>query len=117
MRTLILTLAAATALTAGSASAQAYGRHNNDWMSINQRQQMLDQRIDQGTRSGQLTRSEARRLRTEFRRIARLEARYRSHGLSSWERADLDRRFDALQAQIRFERRDGDRTYGYNTRR
>ena len=64
-------------------------------------------------RRGQLTRGEAYRLRREFQRIAYLENRYRANGLSSWERADLDRRFDALSAQIRFERRDGDR-YGYN---
>ena len=40
--------------------------------------------------------------------LARLEARYRRDGLSQWERADLDRRFDRLSAQIRYERRDRD---------
>jgi len=44
----------------------------------------------------------------EFHDIARLEARYRVNGLSNWERADLDRRFDRLDAQIRFERHDRD---------
>lgn len=123
-KTLILTLAAATALTAGAASAQRYDdgyrgdryeeRLDRDaWMPINHRQQQLDHRIDMGVRNGQLTRAEAYRLRGEYRRIAYLESRYRRNGLSSWERADLDRRFDALSAQIRYERRDGDR-YGYN---
>jgi len=127
MKTVVIALAAATALSTlgvGAASAQpgyAYGQRYErpydrgaQWLSINERQARLDQRIDRGLRSGQLTRNEAYRLRSEFRRIAYLENRYRSNGLSSWERADLDRRFDALSAQIRFERRDGDR-YGYNT--
>ena len=78
------------------------------WQSINQRQAHLDRRIDQGVRNGQLSRREAVRLRAEFNQIARLEARYRRDGLSQWERADLDRRFDRLSAQIRYERRDRD---------
>lgn len=78
------------------------------WQSINQRQANLDRRIDQGVRNGQLSRREAVRLRAEFNNIARLEARYRRDGLTQWERADLDRRFDRLSAQIRYERRDGD---------
>ena len=131
MKTLVTALAAATALTAvgaGVATAQPYGyaygqryerpydrtyERDGQWMSINERQARLDRRIDRGLRTGELTRNEAWRLRNEFRRIAYLESRYRMNGLSAWERADLDRRFDALSAQIRFERRDGDR-YGYN---
>ncbi len=129
MKTLAIALAAATVMTAGAAAAQPYGYDRGDygrgdyargdynrgarWMSINERQARLDQRIDQGLRSGQLTRGEAWRLRREFQRIAYLENRYRANGLSGWERADLDRRFDALSAQIRYERHDNDR-YGYN---
>ena len=78
------------------------------WQSIHQRQANLDRRIDQGVRNGQLSRREAVRLRSEFNQIARLEARYRRGGLTQWERADLDRRFDRLSAQIRYERRDRD---------
>ncbi|MCR5877961.1 hypothetical protein [Phenylobacterium sp. J367] len=107
-----LTLAgAATALavSAGAAAAQPYG----GWQNINQRQMQLEQRIDRGVARGDLTRAEANRLHREFRQLSRLEARYRVNGLSSWERADLDRRFDRLAAQIRFERRDRDYGYGY----
>lgn len=81
------------------------------WMNINQRQARLDRRIDQGVRSGKITRSEAYRLRSEFQAIIRLENRYRANGLSAWERSDLDRRFDTLAARIRWERQDGER-YG-----
>jgi hypothetical protein len=76
----------------------------------------LDRRIDQGLRSGQLTRAEAARLRADFNAVARVEARYRVNGLSSWERADLDRRFDVISDAIRWERRDADRSYGYGYR-
>lgn len=80
----------------------------NGWWNINQRQAQLDRRIDQGVRSGQLTRAEAVRLRAEFRGIVALEARYRrtAPGLTVAERADLDRRFDVLARKIRWERRD-----------
>lgn len=97
-----LAIAAAVGALAVAAPASA-----QTWQSINQRQATLDARIDAGVRDGSLTRSEAVRLRSQFRDIARLEAHYRaSYGLSLAERRDLDRRFDALSAQIRFERHD-----------
>ncbi len=88
--------------------AQTRPGADNGWWNINQRQAQLDRRIDQGVRSGQLTRAEAVRLRAEFRGIVALEARYRSTapGLTVAERADLDRRFDVLARKIRWERRD-----------
>jgi Ni/Co efflux regulator RcnB len=119
MKTLILTLAAATALSAGAASAQPYGNANGHdrggrWMSINERQDQLERRIDRGVQRGDLTRGEAYRARAHFNEIARLEVRYRRNGLSNWERADLDRRFDVLAQQIRWDRRDDQRRYGRN---
>jgi hypothetical protein len=99
---LIGATSALTLSTASVATAQPYG----GWQTINERQARLDRRIENGVRDGDLTRVEARRLRHEFRRIAHLEARYRVDGLSRWERADLDRRFDRLSAQIRDQRHD-----------
>ncbi|WP_414694627.1 hypothetical protein [Phenylobacterium sp.] len=87
------------------------------WMNVNQRQRELDRRIDFGVRRGDLTGPEARRLRDEFRDIARLESRYRRGGLSYSERADLDRRFDRLSARIRREATDRQVGYGYGERR
>ena len=52
------------------------------------------------------------RLRGEFNSLLRLEANYRRGGLTAWERADLDRRFDRLSAQIRYERGDRDHRRG-----
>ena len=76
------------------------------WQSVNQRQANIERRIDQGVRSGALTRPEAMRLRGEFRDLARLERQYRRDGLSPWERRDLDRRFDRLSNRIYAERHD-----------
>lgn len=95
-------LGIAAATVPSVASAQNYG----GWQSINQRQANLDRRIDVGVRNGSLNRNEAVRLRGEFRSLVNLEARYRRGGLSIGERRDLDRRFDALSAKIRQERRD-----------
>ena len=121
--------ASALALGATAASAQPYGDrydgyrqdsyrqdsyrsdgNRGGWVNIDQRLAQLDRRIDQGVRDGSLNRREAWRLRGEFNEIARLQARYRADGLSRWERADLDRRFDILSSEIRAERHD---QYGY----
>lgn len=97
---LAMAVAASALAIAAPASAQS-------WQNINQRQANLDQRIDMGVRNGSLTRNEAARLRADFQEIVRIERAYRmSNGLSARERDDLDRRFDALSARIRWERND-----------
>jgi len=106
---LALAATASVLAMAAPAAAQGYG----GWQPINQRQAQLDQRIDVGVRNGSLTRSEAVRLRAEFNDIAHLEARYRQGGLSTWERTDLDRRFDALSQRIRYERNDRQEDRGW----
>lgn len=90
---------------------QRPGQGDANWWNINQRQAILDRRIDQGVRNGQLNRAEAVRLRAEFRAIVGLEARYRrsAPGLTMAERRDLDRRFDVLARKIRWERSDWER--------
>jgi hypothetical protein len=109
MKLHLATAALASALAlAAPAAAQSY----SNWRSINERQAMLDQRIDAGVRNGSLTRREAESLRGEFRQIAYLERRYRVGGLSLAERRDLDRRFDALSARIRYERADRQDRFG-----
>lgn len=107
MKKIILSITAVTALAAAAVPAIASAQ------PINQRQEMLERRIDQGQRYGSLDRREAGRLRSELREAARLEYRYRRDGLSRWERADLDRRFDRISASIRYERHDRDYGQGY----
>ncbi|MBY9065112.1 hypothetical protein K7957_19435 [Sphingomonas yunnanensis] len=99
LKTVIAGLGLAAVVVPGLASAAP-------WQSINQRQARLDQRIDQGIRSGALDRNEARRLRQESRQLVALEGRYRRDGLSASERRDLDRRYDALSARVRFDKHD-----------
>lgn len=107
MKKILIPIVAVSALAAATVPAVASAQ------SINQRQDMLERRIDMGQRNGSLSRSEAYRLRAQLRDTARLERDYRRGGLSGWERADLDRRFDRISAQIRYERHDRDYGYGY----
>lgn len=108
----ILPLVAVTALSAAvPAAAQSFrgpDRWDHGWDRIDRRFERLDRQIDQGVRHGQLSRREAIRLRAEFRSLIQLERRYSHNGLNSWERQDLNNRFDRLARQIRYERRDGD---------
>lgn len=102
MKKLLIAAAAVATLTAGAAQAAP-------WMPINARQAMLEQRINMAQRQHRISYREAQGIRAEFRRIANLEYRYRrTGGLQQWERADLDRRFNALSARIRYESRDRD---------
>lgn len=117
---LIPAIALAAASVAVPAMAQNYGpQHRGDryerpyerddrggWQNITQRKYQLDRRIDQGERNRQLSRREATRLRNELNDLVRLERSYMRGGLTMRERADLDRRYDRLSAQVREERRD-----------
>lgn len=108
---------AAVALPASANTASAapsFASYQAGWQTINGRQTRLEQRINQGIRSGALSRREATQLRNEFRTIERLEAQYRRSrpGLTLAERRDLDRRFDRLSARVRIERNDRDNRRG-----
>lgn len=111
MKKILIPIVAVSALAAATLPAVASAQ------PVNQRQDQLERRIDMGLRNGSLTRQEAYRLRAELRDTERLEHRYRRGGLSGWERADLDRRFDRISAQIRYERHDRDYGYGYGDHR
>jgi hypothetical protein len=112
----LATIAAATAaVPAMAAPAPDYGRgygydQRGPWQNINARQARIEAKINQGIRSGALTRREAVQLRSQFRAIANLEARYRASrpGLTVAERLDLDRRFDSLERSIRIQKNDRD---------
>lgn len=119
MKKLAILLAAGLGVMAASAPATAapaapnhgYGyAQGGAWQNINARQARIEARINQGIRSGALTRPEAVRLRARFRSIANLEAQYRRSrpGLTLAERRDLDRRFDALERSIRVQKNDRD---------
>src|SRR5262249_36684989 len=103
MKKLLMIAASAGALAMFASSASAA-----PWSSIRDREANLNERIDQGIHSGALTRGEAIRLRSDLRSLEAREVRYRTNGLSMSERRDLDRRFDALSARVRFEKHDAE---------
>ncbi len=108
-RFLLTAAAAASVLVVIPAAASAA-----PWQSVNQRQANLDRRIDQGVRSGELTRNEAVRVRAQFNELARLENQYRRSGggLSARERQDLDQRFDRLSQRVYAQKHDRQDRHG-----
>ena len=86
--------------------APVYESRHDGWQSIHQRKYNLDRRIDQGVRTRQLSVREASRLKSELNSLVRLERAYQRDGLNRRERMELDRRYDALSAKVRYERRD-----------
>ncbi len=86
--------------------APVYESRHDGWQSIHQRKYNLDRRIDQGVHTRQLSVREASRLKSELNSLVRLERAYQRDGLSRRERMELDRRYDALSAKVRYERRD-----------
>lgn len=135
MKKILISIAAASALAAAAApaAAQPYGAydrgdHRNDrggehWDDRGghrgddrggDRADMLKFRIDRAERNHQISRREAFRLREQVRVTERLSWRYRADGIvTRWERADLDRRFDSIRVQLRYERNDRDYGNGY----
>ena len=97
-------------------AAPAMANHGPRDASVNQRQHLVEQRIEQGLRSGELTRREYRRLQHEAHEIARLEHAFRADGrLSERERGELHARLDRLGREVYRENHDGERRHGsYN---
>jgi len=104
---LIALLTAATPVMASHGARDA---------GINERQQRLEQRIEQGWRTGQLTRPEVQRLQHEMREIERAEHHFWSDGrLTPRERGELHARLEHVSRGIQHERRDVERRAGsYN---
>ena len=108
MKRILLSVLAASAIAGGALPAFAQGPRPSDWQPLAERQANIEQRIDQGVRTGALTGREARGLRREFGDLVRMEQRERATGhFGVGEREDLQRRYDALSARIHFEKRNG----------
>jgi polyhydroxyalkanoate synthesis regulator phasin len=76
-------------------------------LGVNRRQSNQQARIQQGVKSGELTRAETRRLQAEQRHIRREEARYKADGhLSAAERADLQRDLNKASRDIYHQKHD-----------
>lgn len=100
------------ALLAATAPAMAYQDVRDG--SINEREYRLEQRIEQGWRSGALTPREYRRLRYELRDIDRNKQYFMSDGrLSPWERDQLYARLDHLSREVWRQKHDVERHDGF----
>ena len=99
MKKLLMLAALGLTTIAVAAPAQA---------QVNYRQWNQDHRIQQGARSGELTRREYYRLQAQQARIDRAEDRMRWSGgrLTNRERARLDRRQDRASARIYRQKHD-----------
>ena len=95
-----------------SAAGPGVASHGGD-PGIDQRQHRLERRIEQGWRSGELTRREYRRLQHEARDIERMEHFFRSDGwLSPRDRHELHARLDHLAREIYREKHDSEHRSG-----
>lgn len=75
---------------------------------VNQRQNNQQQRMQQGARTGDLTRNESRNLQGQARNVRQEERVYKSDGnFSRAERADVHRDLNHLNRDIYSERHDG----------
>ncbi|MBR7618200.1 hypothetical protein JKL49_02265 [Phenylobacterium sp. 20VBR1] len=129
MKKILISIAAASALAAAAlpAAAQSYDRgydrgHQDGGRWDDRggpergivRGDDLQVRINRAERHHQISRREAFRLREQLRIAESLSWRYRADGVvTRWERADLDRRFDSIRIQLRYERNDRDYGSGY----
>jgi hypothetical protein len=100
-KVMISILAASTVGAAALPAAAAPG-----WVPVSQRAARVEMRIDEGVRSGGLTRGEARDLRAQLNDLQRLEVRYLRNGLNLAERRDLNVRYDRLVDRVFRERDD-----------
>jgi uncharacterized membrane protein YebE (DUF533 family) len=79
---------------------------------IDRRQSSQERRIQQGVRSGELTRGEYYRLETEQARIRALEARAKADGrVDRYEAAQIRQAQDNASRHIYQEKHDGDRRW------
>ena len=99
-----------------AAATPAMANHGARDLALDDWQHRLEQRIDHGWRSGELTRHEYRRLRGALRDIERAERVYWSDGhLSPRERNELHARLDWLSREIYRQKHDVERRYeSYN---
>ena len=110
MKTTISLLLASLTIFAGQAFAeQGTRQHRPRDPGVNQHQHNQQHRIQQGVRSGQLTKEEARALRSEQKAIRQEERAYKADGkLTKEERKDLHQDMNDLSKDIYQEKHDAD---------
>ena len=105
MKITLSILLATLVMVAGQAYAE--GPHDS---GVNARQHRQGQRVEQGARSGELTRDEAKGLREQRRAIRQEERTYKADGqLTRDERKDLHQDLNDLSKDIYNEKHDGEK--------
>jgi len=106
MRTLTSALVA-VALASGSIPALAQTLTTQaapaSWKPLNQRQDDVAAAIANGVDSGALSDATAQGLRDQFKGLLNLEDDYRKTGLTPSQQADLQARYDTLEARIQVD--------------
>lgn len=120
MKKIVLSLAALSALAAGSPAAAQSASQNanqnglgygaNAGGDFSARIEQLRLRIQTGTQSGAISRTEAPALRQQLRALTQLERQYRVNGLTGQERSTLQAQLRTLRQQVRAA--DGGGGYG-----
>jgi hypothetical protein len=106
MKTLSASLLTLAGVLAVASASQADTRHTRD-PGVNARQHNQRERIQQGVRSGELTRRETGRLVEEQRDVRQLERAYKSDGtLTGAERQDLHQQLNQQSQEIYEEKHD-----------
>lgn len=94
MKTILLTMAALSGLSvAAPAAAQPWNSHRTQSAE-------LQMRIDEGVRSGAISRRELRPLRDSLQQLVMLERQFGDQGISGREHAVLQQRSASLRQQI-----------------
>jgi Skp family chaperone for outer membrane proteins len=106
----ISAIAALMIATAPAFADQGEHRHHPHDPGVNARQHHQQERIEQGARSGELTRGEARQLRQEERGIRKEEREYKADGkLTKDERKDLHEDLNKVSKDIHDEKHDAEK--------
>jgi hypothetical protein len=102
MKRVVLSLIAAACL-AGAGSTAFAQTAPASWRPLAQRQDEAAAQIADGVANGALSDLQARDLRDQFKGLLALEDTYRKTGLTDGQRADLEARYDTLEARIQVE--------------
>ncbi len=88
----------AIAMAAMTASAQAAPPA---WATLAARETRAAEHIDRAEKDGRIAGGEADRLRRQLHKVESLRLYYRkSHGMSAWERRDIERRLKAIDVRL-----------------
>lgn len=102
IRTLIAFTAAAS-LACAALPAFAQPSPPASWKPLAQRQDEVAAQIATGVQSGALSEPTAQGLRDQFKGLLNLEDQYRKTGLTPAQQADLQARYDTLEARIQVD--------------